>query len=56
MTGDGSFGVAVKAAIVDGPRLLALYKTHPEWTKDLAAAYRCARSRGDAQLTVEHFV
>lgn len=151
VTGDGSFGVAVKAAIVDGPRLLVLYKTreeavgdpdpdvrvdlpggrvafgesptdalrrevaeetglvvevagpvatwhsvrgrfqlvgidflceyvagevalsdeherfawlteeemadlHPEWKKDLAAAYRCARSRGDAQLTVEHSV
>ena len=30
MTGDGSFGVAVKAAIVDGPRLLVLYKTREE--------------------------
>ena len=26
---------------------------HPEWKKDLAAAYRCARSRGEAPLTVE---
>ena len=63
MTGDGSFGVAVKAAIVDGPRLLVLYKTReealgdpdpdPERQAEFTAAYRCARSPGAAQLTVE---
>lgn len=40
VTGGGSFGVAVKAAIVDGPRLLVLYKTDGEALGDPDPAVR----------------
>ncbi len=52
MTGDGSFGVAVKAAMVDGPRLLVLYKTREEALGDPDPDVRVDLP-GEAQLTVE---
>ena len=54
----GSFGVAVKAAIMNGPRLLVLYKTREEACGDPDPAVRVDLPGGriefgESQLTVE---